>query len=154
MLYSHRFTVHAPLAEVAAFHRRSASMADITPPPIRVVVHRAPEWLAEGDQMDFTLKLLGLPVRWQAAFEDVSPNGFVDRQVAGPFAVWQHRHSFTALDAHTTEVRDEVRFAFRRHPVWLPVGLSMVLGLPVLFAYRGRRTRQLLEVPAPRPAAV
>lgn len=151
MIYRHRFTVRAALAEVAAFHSRAASMAAITPPPIVVRVHRAPETLGEGDEMDFTLWLGPLPVRWLARIEQVSPTGFVDRQIRGPMAAWEHRHTFVPVDDRTTEVVDEVTLAVRRHPLWGPVGLGMALGLPVLFAYRGWRTRRLLERQAVQP---
>ena len=41
MRYEHRFRVKAPLAAVADFHSRAASMPAITPPPIIVRMHRA-----------------------------------------------------------------------------------------------------------------
>ncbi|HRX05275.1 MAG TPA: hypothetical protein P5148_19150, partial [Anaerolineae bacterium] len=31
------------------------------------------------------------------------------------------------------------------HPIWGPVGLGMMLNLPLLFAYRGWQTRRLLN---------
>ena len=72
MKYAHRFRVEAPLAAVAEFHSRSASMPAITPPPMIVRVHAAPAVLAEGDTMDFTLWAGPIPVRWVARIEDAS----------------------------------------------------------------------------------
>jgi len=95
--------------------------------------------------MDFSLGLGPLAIRWRARIEDVSEAGFTDRQLAGPFRAWRHRHTFVALDDATTEVVDEVEASLRTHPVWLPVGLGMWLGLPFLFAFRAGRTRRLLE---------
>ena len=83
MNYQSRFRVNAPVQAVADFHSRSSAMAAITPPPILVQVHKAPEHLAEGDEMDFTLWLGPLPIHWVARFEDVTFTSFVDRQVAG-----------------------------------------------------------------------
>ena len=145
MKYRHRFHVSAPLARVAEFHRRSASMAAITPPPIAVKLHRAPAVLADGDQMEFTMWLGPLPVRWLARIEAVSSTGFTDRQLRGPFAKWVHRHSFAAVDEQTTEVNDEVILSLRPHYFWGPVGLGMLLGLPILFAFRGWKTRAMLQ---------
>jgi hypothetical protein len=48
-------------------------------------------------------------------------------------------------DDRTTDVVDEVEAALKRHPFWGPVGALMWIGLPLLFAYRGWRTRQILE---------
>ncbi len=145
MIYRHRFFVRAPLNKVAEFHSRAASMAAITPPPIVARIHEAPDILAEGDEMKFTLWLGPIPLRWHARIEDVTPNGFIDRQLSGPFATWVHRHQFSAKDKNTTEVLDEVTSKLSSHPFWWIIGLGMRLGLPILFAYRGWKTRRLLR---------
>ncbi len=145
MKYLHRFYVKSPLARVSEFHSQSASMAAITPPPIIVRVHRAPAVLAEGDEMEFTMWLGPLPLRWLARIEAVSPGGFTDRQLQGPFAEWVHRHKFMVVDDHTTEVQDEINLRLRPHPVWWLIGLGMWLGLPLLFAYREWKTKRMLE---------
>jgi len=145
MIFRHSFTVAAPIQAVAEFHAVSNSMADITPPPIIVKIRQAPARLAEGDEMEFTMWLGPVPVRWQASIEQVSPAGFTDRQIRGPFKCWQHRHSFVAVDEHTTRVDDEVTYSIRRHPWWGLVGLGMALGLPTLFAFRSWKTKELLN---------
>jgi ligand-binding SRPBCC domain-containing protein len=146
--FRHRFRVQASLATVADFHARSASMAAITPPPLIVRIHRAPATLGSGDEMAFTLWAGPLPLRWVARIEDVSPGGFTDRQVRGPFAAWQHRHRFERISEAETAVVDEVTAELKRHPFWWIVGALMWLGLPLLFAYRGWRTRRLLAAGA------
>ncbi len=145
MRYEHRFRVAAPVAAVAEFHSRAASMAAITPPPLIVRVHRAPARLGEGDEMEFTMWAGPLPLRWVARIEDVSPEGFTDRQLRGPFREWRHHHAFVQRADDVTEVVDRVDASLRRHVLWGPVGLAMWIGLPVLFVYRGWKTRRLLE---------
>jgi ligand-binding SRPBCC domain-containing protein len=152
--YEHRFRVRAPLAAVAAFHSRASSMPAITPPPIIVQVHRAPAVLGEGDEMDFTMWAGPLPMRWVARISDVSERGFTDRQVRGPFSSWQHRHSFVPVTDNLTEVVDQVEAVVKRHVIWGAVGMAMWVGLPVLFAYRGWRTRRMLEANRPPRVAV
>ncbi len=144
MRYRHRFRVRASATAVADFHSRSASMAAITPPPLIVRMHRAPERLGEGDTMDFTLWAGPIPLRWVAQIAEVSPEGFTDRQMAGPFARWTHRHRFVRITENETDVVDEVEAALKRHPFWGPIGLLMWAGMPLLFAYRGWKTRRLL----------
>ena len=100
MIYYHRFRVRASLARVAEFHSHAASMPAITPPPIIVQVHHAPPILANGDEMDFTMWLGPLPVHWLARIEAVSPAGFSDRQLRGPFAEWVHRHTHRIQSRH------------------------------------------------------
>lgn len=145
MHYRHTFRVNAPLAKVADFHAQSASMGAITPPPVIVRVHHAPPRLNEGDEMDFTLWLGPLPIHWLARIEDVSPTGFVDRQLRGPFGRWVHRHTFVPVNENTTEVIDEIDLSLRAHPWWGLIGLGMWLNLPILFAYRSWQTRRLLS---------
>jgi ligand-binding SRPBCC domain-containing protein len=149
MKYQHCFFVRAPVECVADFHRDSASMAAITPPPIRVRVHSQPERVEEGAVMAFTLWMGPLPIPWRAVFEKVTPLGFTDRLSSrphgGPFRLWLHRHRFLPVDDGATLVVDEIQVVFRRHLWWGVVGRLMWWGMPVLFAYRGWKTRRLLE---------
>jgi len=151
MNYQHRFQVKAPLDAVVEFHAHSNSMGAITPPPVRVKVHQAPPRLSDGDIMDFTLWLGPLPLHWMARIENITPDGFTDRQVRGPFRQWVHRHTFVPIDETTTEVVDRIEFKLKPHPFWALIGLGMGLTLPLLFAYRGWKTRRILEK-HPQPA--
>lgn len=145
MKFEHRFRVRASVEEVAAFHSSSASMGAITPPPIIVRVHAAPPQLKSGDQMDFTLWAGPVPIRWVACIEDVSPYGFTDRQLRGPFGAWAHRHEFVRVDDATTDVVDRVEATYKNHLWWGLVGRLMWVGMPTLFAFRANKTRKLLE---------
>jgi ligand-binding SRPBCC domain-containing protein len=143
--FSHRFLVRAPVEEVADFHSRSSSLKAITPPPFVLRLDHAPSRLAEGHTMEFTMWAGPVPVRWVAQIEDVSPTGFTDRQLEGPFLRWQHRHTFMPIDPHSTEVLDDVEAEVKRHPWWGLIGTGMWAGLPALFRYRQMQTRRLLE---------
>lgn len=145
MRYEHRFRVRASLEAVADFHSRAASMPSITPPPVVVRVRSAPATLGEGDRMDFTMWVGPLPQHWVAQIENVSTRGFTDRQLQGPFARWQHRHSFEAVAPDLTEVVDHVEASVQKNVLWGALGMAMWIGLPLLFAYRGWKTRRLLE---------
>jgi len=145
MKFQHHFQVQASLAEVAAFHRQSASMGAITPPPVIVRVHQAPALLNNNDEMAFTLWLGPLPIRWLARIEEVTATGFVDRQVRGPFQQWVHRHTFRAISPTITEVVDEIEIALTDQWFWRIVGWGMYLNLPLLFAYRAWQTKRLLQ---------
>ncbi len=95
--------------------------------------------------MDFRLGVGPISIRWLARIESISPNGFIDRQVQGPFAEWIHRHSFYALDSQITEVVDEITLRPRSHPWWWLVGVGIWASMPILFAYRARKTRRMLQ---------
>lgn len=154
MKFRHMFAVRAPLDRVTDFHARSDSMGLITPPPITVWVHQAPERLRPGAQMDFTLWLGPLPVRWLAVIEALPGHGFLDRQILGPFKRWEHRHIFLPMEGPAGEpgtyILDEVEAELHDNPLWRLIGLGMWLGMPLLFGFRGWKTSQILEgLPAP-----
>ena len=144
MTFRHEFTVAAPLERVVQFHRMRQSLAAITPPPMIVQMQEGPEMLSSGDELRFTLWLGPCPIRWHAAIEAMSDAGFADRQISGPFAHWVHRHTFIASGDGLTTVRDEIEYVYRDHLIWGLIGRLFVLGLPLLFAYRAWRSRQLL----------
>jgi ligand-binding SRPBCC domain-containing protein len=145
MKYHHRFRVNAPLAEVISFHRQATNMGAITPPPIRVKIHQAPAELSSSDEMDFSLHLGPFQIRWLALIENMTEAGFTDRQLQGTFLTWNHRHSFNPIEASVTEVDDQVTAEVKRSLGEGFLGWVLWLGMPFLFAYRGWKTRSLLE---------
>jgi ligand-binding SRPBCC domain-containing protein len=144
MFYRHRFEVNGTLDKVTEFHTQSANMAALTPPPMLVRMQETPSALREGDEMAFNLWLGALPMRWLLRIEEVSAHGFTDRQLRGPFKTWVHRHKFHCLDEEWTEIVDEIELELRPHLIWWPVGFFIWLNLPILFAYRRWKTRQIL----------
>ena len=149
MSYNHTFQVRASLQAVANFHAQSSSMAAITPPPVRVQIQHAPVSLGEGDEMAFTLWLGPFPINWLARIEAKSANGFSDRQMRGPFKSWVHRHTFAPIDQENTEVVDEIEYSIQKRYFWGIVGWALSKSLPILFAYRGWKTRRILSQSIP-----
>ena len=77
-VFDYAFTVRAPLARVAEFHRDTRALQRLSPPPMFVQLHRL-EPLAEGSVAEFTLWLGPLPLRWRAVHSNVDPlGGFTD----------------------------------------------------------------------------
>jgi ligand-binding SRPBCC domain-containing protein len=107
--FDYRFTVAAPLAAVTEFHRDTAALRKLTPPPILAQIHHY-EPLAEGSVAEFTLWFGPLPVRWRAVHSQVGPAGFTDTQTRGPLKRWQHTHRFTALSPTLTEVHEHIDY--------------------------------------------
>lgn len=138
--FQHRFVVNVPLAMVTEFHHDSRALRVLTPPPIWVQFHLV-EPLTEGSVADFTIWFGPLPVRWTAVHSQVTPHGFTDTQKRGPFTKWVHRHTFRELGNGRTEIIDEIE----AEPGNL-ISRFMWLTLPILFAYRGWRTRRALRL--------
>ena len=108
----------------------------LEPPPAR---------LASGAVLDF--RAAAVPGRWRVIVREFDPPyRFVDAQLCGPFARWEHRHRFVegAEGEGGTWVEDRVTY---RLP-WGPLGrVAHALGagrrVRRLFEYRDRRLREL-----------
>ena len=138
--YRHSFMVHAPLSAVAGFHKDTRALRQLTPPPLIVQFNNV-QPLGEGSVADFTMWAGPVPVRWVAVHSKVTEqNGFVDTQKRGPFRSWRHHHYFREVDEQTTEVIDEIEAEYGNM-----ISRFMWLNLPILFAYRARRTKAALE---------
>ena len=71
-----------------------------------------------GALIEYRLRLHGLPVDWLTRIEEWEPGvRFVDMQLAGPYRLWHHTHTFEERDGGTL-IRDVVRYAL---PAW-PLG--------------------------------
>lgn len=144
--FDFRFKVKASLQAVADFHRDTRALSRLTPPPIIVRFHRV-DPLAEGARADMTMWFGPIPVAWSAVHDQVDPlRGFRDTAVRSPLERWQHRHTFTAIAPHLTEVHEHLEYAHRSGLAGLFSRLLFnPLGLRFLFAYRRWVTRRALE---------
>jgi ligand-binding SRPBCC domain-containing protein len=138
MIFERQFEVRSPLARVREFHAQAASLVALTPPLMPMRLDASPSVLHVGDSMSFRMWLGPFPIRWTAHIDQAGPEGFTDRQTAGPFAEWVHRHTFEPISVDTSRVVDSIT-ASRRHVIWArwaddvdrPAGL---------FAYRRWKT--------------
>lgn len=145
-VFDYTFTVRAPLAAVAEFHRDTRALRRLSPPPLWVQLHRV-DPLGEGAVAEFTLWFGPLPVRWRAVHSGVHPEqGFTDTQERGPLQTWRHTHRFEAVSAALTRVREHIEYTYPAGPSgWLARLLFAPPALRFLFAYRQWATRRALE---------
>jgi ligand-binding SRPBCC domain-containing protein len=165
-----RFWLRRPRSEVFEFFAQPSNLPLVQPPGARLSwLSAPPAGLAAGTVLDFRVRVLGLPVRWRVMVREFDrPYRFVDVQIRGPFARWEHRHRFiegppgdaeplrgaargTAFaPAGPTGTWVEDRLTYR-----LPLGalgnLVHVLGvrrqIAGLFDYRERRLREIFPAP-------
>ncbi len=103
----------APAADVVAWHARPGAFERLNPPwaPARVL-ERHGDIRTEGSTVRLSLPGPVGRVAWTAEHSDFDPErGFVDRQVTGPFARWEHRHQVTAEGAGSARLTDRIEFA-------------------------------------------
>jgi len=140
-----------PRPEVFAFLADPRNLPRLTPPHAGLRLDTERATLAAGAVLDFRVRWLGVPLRWRAYVREYDPPyRFVDVQVRGPFARWEHRHLFLEENGGTW-VEDRVTYR-------LPLGALGRLGhhvlverqLRALWAYRQARLGELV---APAKAA-
>ena len=140
--YCRESIVAAPSAEVFEWHARPGALERLTPPwrPVRVI-GRSGRALQPGTRVTLRLPLGPFGIRWIAEHGPYVPGAsFSDRQVAGPFAVWEHHHRFEPGSGDTTTLIDDVRYELPGGWFALPARRFARRELERLFAYRQRVT--------------
>jgi ligand-binding SRPBCC domain-containing protein len=132
-------------AEVFAFFADPSHLLSITPPAFRLRVVGGPPALSTGAVLDMRLQWLGVPIRWRAFIREWDPPyRFVDVQVRGPYARWEHRHRFLE-EAGGTWVEDRVTYRLPLGPLGRAAHALIVRRqIAALWRYRSRRLGELV----------
>jgi ligand-binding SRPBCC domain-containing protein len=136
--------VSASIADCWAFFSDPRNLSRITPPALDFqVLSDLPSAIHAGMMIQYRVRpLLGIAVTWLTEITHVEAGRyFVDEQRVGPYAVWHHEHTFTALAGGRTEIGDMVHYV-------LPFGWLGNLAHPLLV------TPQLRKIFAFREKAV
>ena len=138
-----------PPERAFALFAEAGNLEAITPPWLRfrIVAPGAIE-MRQGTVIEYRLTLHRVAIRWLTRIEVWEPpRRFVDLQVRGPYALWEHTHSFEPAGGGTL-MRDRVRY---RLP-WGPLGAFAHLAfvrrdLERIFDYRGEAIGRVLRLP-------
>lgn len=132
-------------AEVFAFFADSSHLLLITSPAFRLRLVGGPTTLSTGAVLDMRLQWLGVPIRWRAFIREWDPPyRFVDVQVRGPYARWEHRHRFLE-EGDGTWVEDRVTYRLPLGPLGRAAHALLVRRqIAALWRYRTRRLGELV----------
>lgn len=130
--------VDAPIEDVFEFFSDAAHLETLMPPWLRLRVRSpAPVELDVGAEIEYRMRLHGVPFRWVSRITTWSPpRRFVDEQIRGPYRLWIHEHDFVDLGGRT-DCRDRVSFQ-APGGAWLTERLVLP-ELERIFAYRRER---------------
>jgi ligand-binding SRPBCC domain-containing protein len=105
-----RLWLARPRPTVFAFFADPRNLTRVSPPALRLRLLTPLPALAAGAVLDFRATWLGFPVRWRTYIREYDPPyRFVDVQVRGPWARWEHRHRFLE-ENDGTWVEDRVTY--------------------------------------------
>ncbi|MFT5288253.1 MAG: ligand-binding SRPBCC domain-containing protein [Planctomycetota bacterium] len=98
--------------EVFPFFTDPRNLEALTPSFLNFrVLGMSTDEIGEGTEIDYSLKLRGIPIRWRSQITDWNPPfDFVDTQIRGPYRFWHHLHGFQA-DGDATIATDHVTYA-------------------------------------------
>jgi ligand-binding SRPBCC domain-containing protein len=132
------------------FFADAGNLEELTPPWVHFRIQTPlPLTMRQGALLDYRIRLHGVPVRWRTEITAWDPPlRFVDRQLRGPYLLWNHEHTFTELPppAETvTRVEDRVLYAVPGGPLAPLVNAVLVApDLRRIFRYRQRRIVEML----------
>jgi ligand-binding SRPBCC domain-containing protein len=135
-----RLVIGRPRPEVFAFFADPTRARRLMPAWIRVtLLSETGQEVGAGTVLDYRVACLGLPFAWRTFVREFDPPfRFLDVQLRGPFARWEHRHRFQA-EGDGTLMED--RLVYR-----LPLGLvgwtAHTVALRHLMAAAWRRRRE------------
>lgn len=105
-------TVPADLETVFRFFEKPENLSKITPPALRFrLLTASPILMDKGTVIDYTIRIFGSEVFWKTLITLYEPPlRFVDEQIAGPYRLWRHTHTFRETK-DGTEINDDVSYA-------------------------------------------
>lgn len=146
--------VEVPIGRAFEFYGDARNLERITPPWLGFeVTTPGPIEMGVGTLIEYRLRLHRVPVRWRTRIEAWEPpRRFVDRQVKGPYSLWEHTHTFEEDGPGATVIRDRVRYAIPFGPLGeIANRLLVQRDLRQIFDYRREAVaRELTTAAAPR----
>jgi len=141
-IFEYRGAMPASADEVFAYHARPGAFRRLAPPWQKLEVLEESGDVT-GGRVAFDVWFGPLKRHWLAEMGSAVPGRqFVDRQLEGPFASWEHVHRFVPIDERQSELIDHIEYS-------LPAGMltdAVAEGpagktLSRLFRFRHERTR-------------
>ncbi|RPI32004.1 MAG: CDP-paratose 2-epimerase [Actinomycetota bacterium] len=137
-----------PVEDVFPFFAEAGNLQRITPPELGFeILTPQPVEMRRGTLLEYRLSLFGVPFSWRteiAAWDP--PHGFIDMQLSGPYAAWEHTHTFAPIESGTL-IDDQVRYRLPLSPLGDVAYPLVRRQLARIFAYRRQAVAAALLSP-------
>lgn len=136
-----------PPAEAFDFFGDARNLERITPPWLRFrVVTPDPVQMGPGTLIRYRLRLHGMPVGWLTEIREWQPGvRFRDVQVSGPYALWDHTHTFESDGDGGTVIGDRVLYEIPFGPLGeLAKALFVRRDVEQIFDFRAEEISRLM----------
>jgi len=134
--------------ELFRFFEQPENLSRVTPSSVGFnILTPAPIEMKTGLVLDYTIKVLGFPIRWTTLISSYDPpKRFIDVALRSPYAFWHHTHTFKQNDDGSTIMTDQVRYALGFGPFGPIVhALFVKRKLKHIFDYRAEVIAELLK---------
>lgn len=152
--FSSQQFVPLPVDEVFSFFSDARNLEAITPPALHFGITAGTGAVHDGSVIEYDLRLHGMPLSWKTLIVNWNPpRGFIDVQLRGPYALWEHEHTFAEVQGGTI-VSDDVTYALPLAPLSTIVKPLVRRDVEQIFRYRRdeivrRLSRRSLLAPVP-----
>lgn len=139
-VFTRKLHIPVPVESLFAWHARNGAIQRLTPPwaPLTLKWRRG-NGIDKGVRVCFDIRVLGLPMTWEAEHIDFCENRmFKDRQIKGPFARWEHTHLFAEDPKEGSIMTDQVAYQLPMEWLSTPFYSHVQNELTRMFDYRHR----------------
>jgi ligand-binding SRPBCC domain-containing protein len=140
-------TVPVSPAEAFELYGDVGNLERITPPWLRFrILDPRPDRLVAGARLEYSLVLHRFPIHWITEIREWEPpHRFVDFQAQGPYAQWEHTHTFEPVPGGT-RLEDRIRYAIPYGPLGTLAHVAFVRrDLQRIFDYRRDAIAELIS---------
>ena len=140
--YKSELEVPVPVDQLFSWHENPGAFERLTPPfePVKVKKRKGG---IDGGEVHLQMNLGPIPLPWVARHHDYIKNEqFLDEQVSGPFASWNHAHLFEKIDAKSSKLIDKIDYKLPFGTVGKTFGGAFAeQKIKQMFAYRRNITK-------------
>ena len=140
--YKSELEVPVPVDQLFSWHENPGAFERLTPPfePVKVKKRKGG---IDGGEVHLQMNLGPIPLPWVARHHNYIKNKqFLDEQVSGPFASWNHAHLFEKIDAKSSKLIDKIDYKLPFGTVGKTFGGAFAeQKIKQMFAYRRNITK-------------